>query len=332
MKNFIECFVFTFCFISIECAFRCDYKYNLMAKGWFKLYEVPETWYDARQRCSLQGAILASPTTPDIEFAMKQTMRNFFIQDTEIFTGIHATLSPGNYRTVDGIRLSEIPIVWANNEPDNFLDKERCITLNMNGAAYDRSCRETRPYICYRSGKKEVLTNKCGTVDDEYVYENKTNSCYKFHKIPKTYSRADFTCTAEGGHLLIINSETEAQVIRELYARYPKNVIPGNFGKDTAFIGFRAVDEWGDWRTVHGETLHEAGYDLFSSGEPNNLTAGQYCGGIYRNALLDDMWCETQSVFICEKDPEYPPVCQPSKDEEVRIDKRDSKAQNYRNK
>uniref|UniRef100_A0A2H1WDB6 SFRICE_007235 n=1 Tax=Spodoptera frugiperda TaxID=7108 RepID=A0A2H1WDB6_SPOFR len=83
----------------------------------------------------------------------------------------------------------------------------------------------------------------------------------------------------------------------------------GTFWKDVAFIGVYDWGEAGDWRTIHGQTLVEAGYSKFSSGEPNNSTAGEFCGSIYRNGLLNDLWCEKPAPFICEKDPKYPVVC-----------------------
>ncbi|XP_047036330.1 macrophage mannose receptor 1-like [Helicoverpa zea] len=305
-----------------ECAFRCDYQYRQLTKGWFKLHEVPETWQDARLRCTLQGAVLASPTSSAMAAEMRNTMKNFFLQDTEIFTGIHSTFSSGSYQTVDGIPLSKIPLVWANNEPDNFGNKERCITFNSNGSAVDRMCEEPRPYICFRSGEKEVPTNRCGTVDDEYNYDEKTKTCYKFHRVPGTFDRAHFVCLAEGGHLAIINSKEEAEVLRKLFAKYPASSMAGTFHKDVAIIGFHDWGSWGDWRTIHGETLKEAGYDKFSGGQPNNATTGEHCGSIFRSALLNDFWCDQPAAFICEKDPAYPPVCQPKTDEEIEIDKR----------
>ena len=60
-----------------------------------------------------------------------------------------------------------------------------------------------------------------------------------------------------------------------------------------------------------GQVLEEAGYGRFSPGEPNNAGGGQYCGSIYRNGLIDDMFCYEPAVFICEKSPEYDSACHP---------------------
>lgn len=86
----------------------------------------------------------------------------------------------------------------------------------------------------------------------EYYLETRTNKCYKFHTTPRTYKRAHFVCSAEGGHLAIINNETESQVIRDIFARYPPPKMTGNFLNDVAFIGFHNYGESQDWVTVKG--------------------------------------------------------------------------------
>ncbi|XP_022827254.1 macrophage mannose receptor 1-like [Spodoptera litura] len=311
MKTCVTCSVIwlfiLFCYIEAS-SFRCDYKYSTKAKGWFKHFVVPATWADARLRCTLEGAILASPVNADIEAEMNKIMDTFFTSESEIFTGLHATLT-GDFYTVDGVPLSEVLLVWAEKEPDNAGNKEHCITLNGNGEAADRSCHEARPYICFRSGDLKTEANECGTIDPEYKLDSRTEFCYKFHTVPRPFSRAHFTCSAEGGHLAIINSQVEATVLKDLYAKYPDGKMIGNFQKDAALIGFYDWGERGDWRTIHGQTLDEAGYSKFSGGEPNNYTTGEFCGSIYRSGLLNDRWCENPAPFICEKRSNYPPVC-----------------------
>ncbi|XP_075986852.1 uncharacterized protein LOC142983722 [Anticarsia gemmatalis] len=299
-KYFI--FVFTFIYATDGEKFRCDYFYSHFAQAWFKYHVVPLTWQDARLMCHLQGAILASPTTREI----KTVMANYSGVH-EIFTGFHSTFSKGNYYTVDGIPLDEVPHEWADYNPSNSHDKQDCLIINSLGQLSDVDCSFPRPFMCYK--KKVDAVNVCGTPDPEYRLDSRTNKCYKFHTVPRQFKRAHFACSAEGGHLAIINSDEEAKVLRELFAKYPAHTMIGNFWKDVAFIGFHDWDEHGDWRTIHGQTLQEAGYAKFSPGEPNNSTAGEYCGSIYRTALLNDLWCEKHFAFICEKRPDFPAVC-----------------------
>ncbi|KAJ8709542.1 hypothetical protein PYW08_009546 [Mythimna loreyi] len=308
MKSSLKYLALLCCLNLIEGSFRCDYQYNLKTQTWFKFIVVPANWFDARLRCSQEGAVLASPTTPEILTEMRNIM-NRSIPEYEIFTGIHATVSQGDYCTIEGTPLSTIAVAWAENEPDNNNNVESCITLNGNGELADRPCQVTRPYICYRPESTQVVVTECGTIDPEYYLDRRTNKCYKIHIVPRNFSRANLACTAEGGHLAIINNDAEAAVLRDLFAKYPDTKFVGNFQKGFAFIGFHNWGETWDWRTVHGETLREAGYDKFSPGDPNNYPPGESCGGIFRTGLLIDVWCDRPAAFICEKSPNFRAVC-----------------------
>nr|QWY13103.1 IML6 [Mythimna separata] len=261
-----------------------------------------------RLRCALEGAVLASPTTLEIKSEMTQIIKD---SKKEIFTGIHATLSQGDYYTIEGTPLSKIPISWTENEPDNEDNRESCITLNGDGQSADIRCGDTRPYICYRPENGQQV-NECGTIDPEYHLDSRTNKCYKFHKVARNFSRAALACASEGGHLAIVNSDTEAQVLKDVFATIPgKDIMfgmPAVF-QDVALIGFYDWGERGDWRTIHGQTLSEAGFSKFNAGEPNGAHVGEFCGSIHRSGLLNDLLCDTPCVFICEKSPDYPAVC-----------------------
>ncbi|KAJ8709534.1 hypothetical protein PYW08_009538 [Mythimna loreyi] len=300
----------------IEGLYRCDYRYNPVTKGWFKHYVNPATWADARLRCQLEGATLASPTTDELKTELNHIINNFFTAESEIFTGIQAMFSQGDYYTLEGIPLSEIPVPWADNEPDNKNNQENCITFNGKGEMADLSCDDTRPYICYRAETNKTVLNECGTIDPGYVLDARTKSCYKFHTLARNFSRAFLTCTAEGGHLAVINSEVEAKVLKDVFAKYPAGKIVGKVWKDVAFIGFHNWGENAEWRTIHGDTLAEAGYDKFKSGEPNNSPPGEDCGAIYREGTLNDLWCDKPAPFICEKSPDFPLVCKEQEEEQ----------------
>ncbi|KAJ8715439.1 hypothetical protein PYW07_009921 [Mythimna separata] len=110
MKSCLKYFILLLCLKFIEGAFRCDYKYSVATSAWFKYHIVPMTWSDARLRCALEGATLASPTTREIRSEMVQILKDS-TSKREIFTGIHATLASGDHNTVEGIPLSNIPAI-----------------------------------------------------------------------------------------------------------------------------------------------------------------------------------------------------------------------------
>ncbi|KAJ8709529.1 hypothetical protein PYW08_009533 [Mythimna loreyi] len=317
MKLWLNCLLLLFCLnltssFSVEPpAFRCDYKYSSTAKGWFKHFDVPVTWFDARMRCALEGAVLASPTTLEIKAEMTRFINLTDNEEAifELFTGIHATVIQGDYHTIEGTPLSAIPRTWAPNEPDNNDGKERCLTLNSIGHLADVSCDKLRPYVCYRSESTKRTINECGTIDPDYQLDVRTKKCYKFHKRAKTFPQAYLTCSAEGGHLAIVNSVTEAIVLKELFAKYPESSLEGMKWKHLAMIGFTDWADHTDWRTIHGQTLTEAGYDKIAAGNPETDGFNQYCGSILRTGVLNDMFCDKVAAFICEKSPDYNAAC-----------------------
>ncbi|KAJ8709547.1 hypothetical protein PYW08_009551 [Mythimna loreyi] len=69
---------------------------------------------------------------------------------------------------------------------------------------------------------------------------------------------------------------------------------------------------FGDWKTIEGQPLLEAGYATFKKGEPNNSAPGQKCGSINRDGLLNDLWCDRPVAFLCEKFPNIPAYCEVS--------------------
>ncbi|CAH0398104.1 unnamed protein product [Chilo suppressalis] len=297
----------TLCLTYVESSqYRSDYEYSHEASGWLKFHRVPATFTDAFLRCNAEGSTVASPSTVDLRQAM-MTIAKTHTDSCGIFTGVHAVFSKGDFATVEGIPLHKLPVTWAPNEPDNYKNNEDCTIMLQNGTLADVRCNDTYPYICYKKKTDDnPLLTPCGTIDIEYVLDTSTGSCYKFHTAGHNWRRAYMTCMAEGGYLAIINSAAEAQIIANIFAKYPSSKITAAH-KDIAAIGFYSWGEHGNWYTVQGESLEKAGYSTFANGQPDNHKAyenGSLCGGVYRTGVLDDVWCNSASFpFICEKKP-----------------------------
>ncbi|XP_023951363.1 C-type mannose receptor 2-like [Bicyclus anynana] len=308
MIKLLSCFVFAAFLCTTECKrYRYDYSYDCEVDGWFKLHLVPATWHDAWLRCQLEGAVLASPDNRNMNLAMRKVMKNKQTTWNGVFTGIHATFSKGDFFSVEGIPLSKMSVEWTPVEPDNKNNHENCILLVSNGTIADVNCDEVHPYMCFKKKTKNMVFNGCGTFDSAYNLDPRTGSCYKFHRVPRNWTRAFMTCAAEGGHLVIINSQQEANVVRELFAKNPRNtIIATNLDgmKDVIHIGFHDWDERDAWHTIDGKPLIEAGYSLWAEGQPDNAAPGEYCGGMFRNGRLDDIFCHERGPFVCEKSPD----------------------------
>ncbi|XP_047993283.1 secretory phospholipase A2 receptor-like isoform X1 [Leguminivora glycinivorella] len=300
--------------VLLVCAAECvmdDYRFVSEIDGYLKLHRIPVQWKDARMKCHLEGGVLASPTDANILNAMKEILTKDEEQEgpEKIYTGIHATYANGYYTTVTGVPLSQIDVIWQKGQPydqNTYYRSSNCLIMNRSGALAIVHCDNIYPYFCFKS-TKNIDDHKCGP---EYIYSdyqlyNRTGSCYKFHTEGKTWPNAYKTCMAEGAYLAIINSKTESEVLKAVFSEYSHDNIPGDFHKDAASIGFTKWDEYstgyGDWFTIHGDSLAEAGFSTFNAGEPNNIDSPELCGSVWRTGLLNDHKCGRILAFICEK-------------------------------
>ncbi|XP_059056888.1 macrophage mannose receptor 1-like [Achroia grisella] len=285
--------------------FQSKYTYVDTLDGWLKMHRLPATWNSARLRCHAEGAVLASPLNEIFLKEMLKTMKTNSTLNFGVFTGIHASIYKGLYFSVEGVPLENITVEWAPEEPDDHDNSENCLMLYANGTMADVNCNFTFPYMCYKKGsKKYKKINECGTTDNNYKLVRRTNNCYKFHSVCATWRTAYMICAAEGGHLAIINSNYERDILRSLFDSYSSNSIQCYYAS-TAMLGYWDWNNDSTWFTIHGQTLEEAGYASWESESPDNKklnNVGQHCGGMMRNGLLDDVWCDVPMPFICEKE------------------------------
>lgn len=120
---------------------------------------------------------------------------------------------------------------------------------------------------------------------------------YSFHTTGKNWDEARRICDQEGGHLAIINSETEWRVLHDLYALAP--VINDVVTSDWAFIGFHDRFVEGEFLTIQGKPLESTGFTLWDSSEPSG---NEDCGSISRNGGLNDIYCSYRLAFFCEQE------------------------------
>ncbi|XP_047987766.1 hemolymph lipopolysaccharide-binding protein-like [Leguminivora glycinivorella] len=146
--------------------------------------------------------------------------------------------------------------------------------------------------------------SKCGAKVQGYEWEPRTGSCYKFHPLVRGWSNAKASCQDEGGHLAIINSDTESTVLKEFFEKNEIYRDGAVWDWDHAYIGFEKLSD-GKWVTINGETLAEAGFNRWAANEPNNSRGEEDCGSI-RGGLHNDLFCNNYPVpYICEITPKF---------------------------
>ncbi|KAG6442316.1 hypothetical protein O3G_MSEX002289 [Manduca sexta] len=289
--------------------FRSDYTYYSCANGWFKFHKVPAKWQEARLRCSLEGAVLASPINSDVSDVMKRIIsEQKCASPSGVYTGVHNTVTNTEYSSVEGVSLCSMPDGKCEHMfPGGYSGTPSCMRLLPQEGLVAGTCSDALPYICYKKKTTDLVVTECGTVDTGYRLDNRTGHCYKFHVNTLPWAVAYLTCVAEGGYLAIVNSAAEADIIAELLNKHPPSAIVGG-QKQGAALGFHDWHENGVWRTIHGQTLQEAGYAGWAPNRPDNFVVdgeGQHCGSMWRTGLrhFDDVQCSAQLPFVCEKDP-----------------------------
>ncbi|XP_049867562.1 C-type lectin domain family 4 member E-like [Pectinophora gossypiella] len=280
MQSLLQYFLLVFIFPLFEAGrFRCDYTYFAHGTGWYKLHTDMKTWSEARHTCNGEGAHLANP----INQGITDTMLSLISGD----------------RNLVGIHIGD----QTTETTEKFAQEEETYVLFRNGTYREVSSQDLYPFICHKLAGASVDLNECDTTDSQYALDNRTSKCYKFHKFYRDFYQATQTCHQEGSHLVIINSEMEAQVIRDLFSRNPADTIPGQKDfRGVAFVGI--VYNNGQWTTTDGQPLSEAGYSEFSPGEPNNAAGDEYCASVNRRGKLLDEPCRRALPYICEKDPD----------------------------
>ncbi|XP_068081701.1 hemolymph lipopolysaccharide-binding protein [Anabrus simplex] len=124
---------------------------------------------------------------------------------------------------------------------------------------------------------------------------------YKLYTTPKSWSQANSICNKDGAHLIILNSEKEAQAVNQMFRGLSKS--SDMTSKDHLFAGFHDQLHEGHFITIYGEALETTGYTKWSDpSEPNNKNGDANCGSVHFNGGLSDVPCSWKLAFVCEQE------------------------------
>nr|CAD7605916.1 unnamed protein product [Timema genevievae] len=116
---------------------------------------------------------------------------------------------------------------------------------------------------------------------------------YKFYDQRVTWGEAWATCINDGTHLMTIDSEKEAEVVKELFGRYIKNYS----STQNIAVGFHDLYKKDVFTSINDDLLE---FQNWAPGEPNNFEGKERCGGAYITAKFNDISCDSLNPFICE--------------------------------
>ncbi|XP_046587890.1 hemolymph lipopolysaccharide-binding protein-like [Neodiprion lecontei] len=162
--------------------------------------------------------------------------------------------------------------------------------LSFSDAAYNANLPASPPCL---------LRGQSVTKRDDYTYTSGIGG-YKVHTRAVLWNEARITCEEEGGHLAILNSAAEANAVTQLYKKSP--AIIGSPLPEYVGIGFHDLYREGQYVTIHGQTLAEAGFTQWRAREPNNSYRGkpENCGALGKSGGLNDISCNIPIGFVCE--------------------------------
>ncbi|EZA55159.1 hypothetical protein DMN91_000044 [Ooceraea biroi] len=119
-------------------------------------------------------------------------------------------------------------------------------------------------------------------------------SAHKLHVRKVTWNKARRVCLQEGGHLAVINSNSEEKILLRILEENKVN---------QAWLGVHDLYEEGDWNTIMDEPMEASGYSKWTSkiaNLPDNYNGKQHCGILTKDGGMDDIECTSTQAFFCE--------------------------------
>ncbi|XP_047997955.1 C-type lectin domain family 4 member G-like isoform X4 [Leguminivora glycinivorella] len=219
----------------------------------------------------------------------------FHKMSNDTFTGLYyAARADADFvysSEAGGLVLHTLPGIWSDAAMRCYLEGGMLASPTSSGLVREMTANMAEHKLTrVFTGINSILYQKSFKSLDGYKWEERTKSCYKYHETGETWRQALATCHADGGHLAIINTQTESTVLKEMF---------NEKGGLHAFVGFSHYYD-DEWATIHGETLSGAGFSKWGKDEPNNTGKNEFCGSINQEGLLNDASCNVPAPFICE--------------------------------
>lgn len=258
----------------------------------YKIFYDTLTWEEAKSACEAMGGHLATVTSEEEQ------------QKLNSYNGGNHKLWIGGYKNADGqwCWVTGEPWEyqnWGDGEPNNssnVVAGESCVAMwpekwndLANGNIYEQS-----GYIC----EWEASDSEGDAVVDGYtghVYEFYTLPESEWESGPITWEQAERRCEWKGGHLAVIESQTENDYLYSMMRQE---------GHENACFGYSDSETEGDWKWVNGA---QSSYINWHSGEPNNQNGDEDYAMFYQK-FDDGTWNDGDGIidvgcaYICEWD------------------------------
>ncbi|XP_012251236.2 hemolymph lipopolysaccharide-binding protein-like [Athalia rosae] len=210
---------------------------------------------------------------PSVEPNTEQNFRPSRVQSTE--TPCHCPSSSNSPAQIESGTGTNHPLPWgSSNSMQNLV---------LHGM----------PCVCSLGPSRLPIR-------DDYKYTPGVGS-HKLHTRALPWNEARKMCNEEGGHLAVINSVVEAQVLMDMFnTSGPIKNAAYNY---VAYVGIHDLYKEGEWVSISGESLARTGYTKWTDkwgGQPDNGEGKQHCGAFFNEGGLDDVACDAAFAYFCE--------------------------------
>uniref|UniRef100_A0A2A4JYM8 C-type lectin domain-containing protein n=1 Tax=Heliothis virescens TaxID=7102 RepID=A0A2A4JYM8_HELVI len=266
------------------------YTYLEDTQALYKFHLSGETWFDAKQICAAEGGSLFFPENNEEAEAVVALWERTHPSYERFLLGMSELTTTGEFMTIDGKSVDDVYNKWKPGEPNHLDGNEHCVNWHKGGVINDCPCDYKDSFICKR-GQWNYL---CNMSNPDYTFNKDIGKCYKLHTTPLSWSNAYGVCTIEQSHLAVINSQMEADYLASLVASAPAPKVEGNYMRGIYHLGFHNKFNEG-WRTIKDTPIQEELW--WGDYEP---VGKNQCGAMFFNGRLNNINCETRSLFICE--------------------------------
>ena len=255
----------------------------------YEYYDHTMTWNQAYRVCEKKGGHLVTITSQEENDFVLDLANDF--ENNYCWLGGTDFASEGNWYWVNSEKFSYSN--WRSGEPNDDCGTEEYMHMRVlddyagqwNDLPNDSN--NVFAFICeYEGNANETLYTPTETIDNGEIK-------YEIYDYSVDWATAEKICEAKGGHLVVIDSEEENEVIY--------NAIKDN-SKSEYWMGITDVESEGIWTNFKGDIL---GYTNWLTNEPSNdFNTEEYA--LIRSA--DGLWADLKSFaysyhsigFICE--------------------------------
>lgn len=258
----------------------------------YEIFRETLTWEEAKAACEAKGGHLATITSPEEQ----KLIESLNTQNSKLWIGGYKN-SSGQWCWVTDEPWSYEN--WGEGEPNNssnVVAGESCAAVwpsKWNDLA-NSNTYEQSGYVCeWEASDAAEETQVEGYTG--HVYEFCTLPEAEYESGPISWQLAEHRCEWKGGHLAVIESQTENFLL------YNAMKVKGY---ENAYFGYSNQDSEGSWKWVDGS---QPSYTNWHAGEPNNQDGSEHYAMFYQK-FDDGTWNDGDGIidvgcaYICEWD------------------------------